>query len=306
MKHIIIATTSLNRTLLHNETIPGWRDWITESKDYHYTWFINIDLIKELNETYEFVQENYQLMLQDKVNKIIFLNEPNNKGNFLQACKRLVVSINDYINNLVQKNPNINLVNDVVLVWIEDDWKINNPYTPFNNLLNTFLSVSSMINLTFIRNNYIWALAPSIISYNLFKKLFYEGWTKNQNTTVDPEHCLGLYYLKEILNSGKSTNKKVEHIKNLTIINKKIDSKFILKFVDSSHYTYLNNKFNIGTENNFIPMDKCKDYFGLEDVFIRLCPKYCTDDGCQLGRSFMEKYSLKKAFDNNEMYEKKS
>ncbi len=51
------------------------------------------------------------------------------------------------------------------------------------------------INLTFIRENYIHALAPSLIRYNLWYNLHYKAWNE-QIDNINPEHCVGLYYLK--------------------------------------------------------------------------------------------------------------
>ena len=55
MKNIIIGTTSINRSKLHQTNIPNWYKWINEldRKKYNLKWFINIDYINKLGEEIE-------------------------------------------------------------------------------------------------------------------------------------------------------------------------------------------------------------------------------------------------------------
>ena len=86
---------------------------------------------------------------------------------------------------------------DTKIIWLEDDWKLNtNLIININDLIKYYSSNYSHINLTFIRNNYIHALAPSIIGFNLWKDVFLEAWLK-QEKYIDPESCVGKYYIKK-------------------------------------------------------------------------------------------------------------
>ena len=70
----------------------------------------------------------------------------------------------------------INNINpdNVIVFWIEDDWKLNPQHIHLHKLIDTYLSNLSVINLSFVRNNYLHALAPCIMNYNLFIDLVCE------------------------------------------------------------------------------------------------------------------------------------
>ena len=74
----------------------------------------------------------------------------------------------------------------------------------------------TFINFTFIRLNYIWALAPSFMKIKGFINLHYKGWkqTKDNNINGDPEHLLVKYFLNQIPFDCKN-------LKNISIINQK-------------------------------------------------------------------------------------
>ena len=83
-----------------------------------------------------------------------------------------------------------NNYNDIKILWLEDDWKLNvnaNKNININFILNNLILKRSVVNLTFIRNNYIHALAPSIMNFKIWYELFYNGWNK-QEENIDPEH----------------------------------------------------------------------------------------------------------------------
>lgn len=281
-KYIIIGTTSLNRPELHNDNIKEWLEWITSSKQYKYTWFINIDVIDKLNSSYEETQQNYDNILLNKIHEIKYLKNPDGKGNFLKACKRLVLNIYNYIEELLKNNKNIDLENDIKIIWLEDDWKLNTKNLPdIDYLIDNYSSNYSHINLTFIRNNYIWALAPSILSYNLWKKIHYDGWI-NQVEHIDPEHCLGLHYLK---------NYKRDEINNITFINQnKNPNNYNINLINS-YYTFNSDNFNLEMNDKYISPTFIKDKFKNIDLFIRISPSIVID-GCNYGRIFMEKHNL--------------
>jgi hypothetical protein len=304
MKYILIGTTSLNRPELHNDNIREWIDWIIKNNnnDYKFIWFINIDVINGLNSSYDETVESYKKIINNDIRDVFFYKNPNNEGNFLQACKRLVLHMNDYVNNFIINIPQINLENDVKIFWLEDDWKLNlKTIMPFKFLIENISAKSSHIDLSFIRNNYIWALAPGIISWNLWYKLYYKGWTE-QTENIDPEHCLGLYYLNNFMkiNEKIAINKiktaKIKNIYNLTIIDTKIDEKYFEKnhlCFKNSYYTYCENTNGLNNmmKQNYIEIDKLKDKFNDIDLFIRICPTSVID-GCLYGRKFMEKINI--------------
>jgi hypothetical protein len=285
--NIVIGTTSLNRPVLHTDIFTEWIKWFDQidKKKYKLVWFINIDIIENLGVTYEETVENYNKLLGNFTNmvNVHYLKCENNKGNFLKACQRLATNIENYI----EKLPNKNLTK---IVWLEDDWKLNLNQTiniNINTLIETYSGSLTSINLTFIRNNYIHALAPSIVSYKLWRMLHYEAWT-NQNENIDPEHCIGKYFSSKY---GKYGN-----INNITVINRKIDEKYLeqtyINF-SKSYYTYTNKLYSIKKDNRFVELENIKDKFDNVMTFIRITPTFCID-GCDYGRKFMDLHSLKK------------
>ena len=52
------------------------------------------------------------------------------------------------------------------------------------------------INYSIIRKNYIWALSPCILGYNIFKEML-NVWTNRFiiNDIKDPENCIGRCYI---------------------------------------------------------------------------------------------------------------
>jgi len=292
--NIVIATTSINRPELHNDIFPDWLKWIGNVKGNIY-WFINIDIINELSSTFEETKINYENIVKNLNYKltIFFFKCDKNIGNFLNACKRLSENIYLFIENLHD-------CKITKIIWLEDDWKLNiNNCIDINELISMYSGNMTTINLTFIRNNYIHALAPSIISYDLWKSLHYLGW-KQQTETIDPEHCLGLYYLKHF--------GKYEMTTNITMINKQVPEDFFTKkFINykNSYIFYGNNDNddNINNKNikNFIDKNKIIEKFNNTIIFIRLCPSFCID-GCNYGRKFMSEHKLIKNKDINIFY----
>lgn len=282
--NIIIGTTSLNRPMLHNQIFPDWISWLNniDKQKYTITWFINIDIIKKLNTTHEETTNNYLRLIDNSIT-VYFLKCEDGIGNFLKACKRLAINIKNFADN----NGNNN---NTKIIWLEDDWKLNiNSIIDINELLNMYSGNLTNVNLTFIRSNYIHALAPCIISYNLWKNLHYKAWTQ-QMTNIDPEHCVGIYYLKHF---GKYSD-----MNNLTVINKKITQNYLnQQFINeiNSYYTYNNIIENKLIENNskFIKKEDIITKFNNVITFIRISPTVCID-GCDYGRKFMEEYELEK------------
>ena len=55
---IIVGTTSINRPDLHNIVLPKWKKWLLNSEK-QIIWFINIDTLEYLNESYETTKKKY-------------------------------------------------------------------------------------------------------------------------------------------------------------------------------------------------------------------------------------------------------
>lgn len=285
-KNIIIGTTAINRPILHSDIIPEWLQWICNLREeYTITWFINIDIIDRLEPTFENTMNNFLNILTSYPRiKPIFLQHEEGKGNFLYACKRISENINNYYESLSEDDKKF-----VRVIWLEDDWKLNtsNDYN-INKIIDMYSTDMSYINLTFIRRNYVWALAPSIIGFNLWKKLHYSGW-KEQTDIIDPEHCIGLYYLKYF---GKE-----QDVNNLTVVAKTIGKNhFTCEYMcaNNSKYTYYDNVFNIEENERYIKGEDVQNTYGDNIFFVRMMPNI-SPYGCNYGRDFMEKHGLYKA-----------
>ena len=279
-KHIIICTTAINRSNLHKSNIPEWYKYFNsvDKKIYKLKWLINIDYIEKLKEPIETTKKNFESIIKDIPIQFVKKDEVKD-GNFLSACKRIC--------RYVKINVNGNKINenDVIIVWLEDDWKLKPENIPFEYLINTYLSNMTYINLSYIRNNYIHALAPSIISYPLWKKIHLEA-LEQQKANTDPESCIGIYYTKHF--------GRYEDINNITIINKyKSHGKgFIEHFSNTtnSFYSYdEKSKKNI-ILGNYIKKERIKHRIKDKITFIRITCSSCYD----IGRSYMEEQNLKK------------
>lgn len=282
MKTILIGTTAINRPVLHRDNIPDWYKYLSnlDRSKYNVAWFINIDYIERLESTVQETQNNFSQIINGI--PLFFVNDVNSKkGNFLNACKRVSTSIEKYVIDNKLHN------DDVHVFWLEDDWKLNPQNIPLERLIEQYMSNLTYINLSFIRNNYIHALAPSIISYPLWSKIHLEAW-KQQNEHIDPEHCIGLYY--------KKTFGDYDDIVNITLINqyKKHDESFFQHKMfnfDTSYYTY-----DIQNESNFI-LDKYIENHNVQTflkdkiAFIRVTSSSCVD-GVNYGRDFMKEYDI--------------
>lgn len=276
-KHIIIGTTSINRPELHNDNINEWYYWINSlDRDiYNINWFINIDFIKKLESSVENTKTNFKKIIKEI--PITFLESETSEGNFLKACQRIASNIK----NFVKKNKLD--IDNVIIIWLEDDWKLRTNNITLEYLINNYLSNLTHINISYLRNNYIHALAPSIISYKLWSQIHLKAW-EEQEIHIDPEHCVGLYFLKNFC--------KYEEINNISIINKKINANFFNQYFlnyNKSYYTYIIND-NLIKNDKYIDNDKVKSFCKDKITFIRITPSMCLD----YGRKFMEKYNLKK------------
>jgi len=283
MKTILIGTTSINRPDLHKNNIPDWYNWINkiDKEKYKIKWFINIDIIQKLDVTFEKTQENFKNIIKDI--DVTFLKSEESKGDFLKACQRVSSNIENYVleNNLNK--------NDVIIFWLEDDWRLNKRVVlDLDRIITLYMSNLCYINLSFIRANYLHALAPGLINYNLWEKLHLKAW-KEQKEYIDPEHCVGKYFLKIF-------NLKYENMNNITIINKfkkHGEGFFGSGFLNqtNSYYTYdIEENSNI-IKDNYIKKEKVKEKCNNITTFIRITCGCCND----IGRKFMKEHNLKKS-----------
>ena len=168
-------------------------------------------------------------------------------------------------------------------------------HIPIQEIIENYLSNLTYINLSYIRLNYIHALAPCIINYKLWSKIHLSAW-KNQIDNIDPEHCIGLYYLK---NFGK-----YEDLLNITIINKykEIKEKFFESNMfksDNSYYTYDVDDNNNIINKKYIKKKDVKKIIKDKIAFVRISTSMCLG-GVNYGRDFMKKYNIeKKRIQNN-------
>jgi hypothetical protein len=299
-KQIIVATTSINRPELHINNIPEWADWISsvDSSKYDINWFINIDNVSFLKKSIAETQCQYDSILPHNICKHYLHPENHKSGNFLNACKRLSFAIETFV--LLNKFIN----EDVIIIWLEDDWKLNEGSIPLQTIIDTYLSNMTCINLSYLRNNYIHALAPCVINYNLWKKLHLAAWTA-QIDPIDPERCLGLWVLKHFCNNSYNSIQNVTVLKNTSPISFDQLNEYNTLNFNSGFFTYGQLK---SVEHNFVSdkyipqlevREKIKDVI----TFIRMRPSHCSD----CGRKFMKSINLAKAHskttDSSEFYE---
>jgi len=290
MKTLLIGTTATNRSLLHKDCISGWYEYIKSLDPSNYTikWFINIDYIEKLGEEVSHTENHFRSLIQNI--DTVYLTNPGKKGDFLQACKKVSEAIESYVKEEALEKK------DVIVFWLEDDWKLHPQNIGLEELLKNYMTPFCYINLSFIRANYIHALAPSLISYALWSKLHLTAWKEEQGT-IDPEHCVGKYYLDHF--------GKYEELSNITLINafKKHDAGFFqMKMFESakSYYTYDKEKESNIINEKYIAKEALKDFVKDDIVFIRITTSCCADKG----REFMKNINLvkKKHNTSNDFY----
>tara|TARA_A100001015_G_scaffold253751_1_gene294162 strand:+ start:2172 stop:5402 length:3231 start_codon:yes stop_codon:yes gene_type:complete len=286
--NIIIGTTALNRLDLHNDNIKEWSDFICANKNLNVVWFLNVDAVDKLEFTYEETVNNFKKLISNEIKLIIL---PKKKPEFMKSCS--VVSKNIY-NYIIENKLN---TNKTFIMWLEDDWKLNKGSTSNINLnyFLKFLNSYSYLNLSFIRSNYIWALAPSLIGFELFKNLHYKCWEEcdRKNIKGDAEHILGLHFRANILNDPKK-------LKTINIINNKF--KRIKSGYFNQEFTKLQFSRNMIYDLKYKPrcsvlneifIDNVGDYIKKSYNFVRISPGWCAD-GVNYGRKYMASKKIKK------------
>lgn len=193
MKNVIIATTALNRPDLHKTVFPNWYKQIL-TLDCKITHIINIDCIDKLNFTYRDTVKNFKEIHNEYNIELKIL--PEKKPNFFISCLNISKQIDIYIReNKIEKE-------NACIFWLEDDWILTRdinfkPYLPFFNM-NSKIAFESHRNYSIILKNYIWALMPSILGYNIFKEML-DIWSRHYilDDIRDPEHLIGTAFIKK-------------------------------------------------------------------------------------------------------------
>ena len=252
---IIVGTTSINRPDLHNIDLPKWKKWLLNSEK-QIIWFINIDTLEYLNESYETTKKNMEILLNDSRIELVILEPQYNK--FLGACKNLSINIKNYVE---KKGLDKNILK---IVWLEDDWDLMEdlPSLPSFSELEKYCGSMSHLNLSGINNNYIWALAPSILSYYFWLNIFYEAW-KNQLIDLCPEKSIGNYY--------QSKYGSHENTPNIILLREDTEQKLVKDMVFKN------------TEIFYLHRADAKSSPGI--LFIKLFPKITFDVGIEYMRS---------------------
>ena len=80
MKTVLIGTMAINRLELHTNTIPNW---------YNY--------IDKIDENIKITKQNFQNIITNV--PLTFIKKENNNGNFLNACRNIALSMEQYVND---------------------------------------------------------------------------------------------------------------------------------------------------------------------------------------------------------------
>ena len=136
MKHIIIGTTAINRSELHKTIVPPWYEYINvlNRTKYNIQWFVNIDYIEKIGEDIEVTKECFKNIIPEI--PITFMEKQTIDGNIFQANKRIALYIENYVNE------NKLNIDDVIILWLEDDWKLESIILPLEELIENIFKIS--------------------------------------------------------------------------------------------------------------------------------------------------------------------
>jgi hypothetical protein len=264
--NLLIGTTAINRSDLHSEIFPFWVTLLSKIPDVKIVWFINIDVIDLLKYSYDETKENFKNLIPFET---IFL--PKKDPGFLNSCFLISREIHKYvIDNKVQKS-------SVCVLWLEDDWQLKGDNIIALNYVLKIVNELSYVNLSGLRKNYFWALAPSIISFSLFENLHVKSWSNaiTKNVKGDPENLLGKYFLNNF-------DFKPEKYKTVNLLrnNFEVMNGEYMKYKNAKKYKLNDNTKRI---RNFIQNDI---------NFIRILPRFTNS--FDAGRDYMKQKGIKK------------
>lgn len=129
-----------------------------------------------MQESFGSTKQNFEKLLDNPNIELIILEQQYDK--FLGACKNLSENIRNYVKNMGFDKSSLKII------WLEDDWDLIEDPPAFSEL-DKYCKGLTHLNLSGIKNNYIWALAPSILTYEFWVNIFYEAW-KNQKIEFMP------------------------------------------------------------------------------------------------------------------------
>jgi len=248
----IVGTTAINRPDLHNIVIPKWKKWLLGCGG-KLKWFINIDILEFLQESYESTKQNFEKLLNHPKIELIILEPQYDK--FLGACKNLSENIRNYVENMKFDKSSLKII------WLEDDWDLIEDPPSFSEL-DKYCKGLTHLNLSGIKNNYIWALAPSILTYALWLDIFYEAW-KNQQFDICPEKSVGNYYQSKYSSHEKTPN--------IILLREDTDQKILQEMI----FKY--------TKIFYLHQQNTESSTGV--LFLKLFPKIAFDIGIQYMKS---------------------
>lgn len=296
---IIIGTTAINRSDLHRTNMSEWIKYIkrVDPTKYNIHWIVNIDYIDSLGESPQTTHKYIQKVASDISLDVILPKTQEDgsilPGSFLTACKTIGGRIESYV-----EDNHINPRN-VLILWLEDDWKLNPDHISLQKIIETYIADMTYVNFSYIRNNYIHALAPCIMNYTIFRRFHLSAWS-TQVETIDPEHCVGKLVLGQY--------GKYENIQSVTVINQfktpealnVNDGAFFTQTMflpDTSYYTYDTNypeEFEKTiVADKYKEPEQIKELIAGEPTFVRITCTMCVD-GCNYGRKFMARRNIKK------------
>lgn len=149
-----------------------------------------------MQESFGSTKQNFEKLLDNPNIELIILEQQYDK--FLGACKNLSENIRNYVKNMGFDKSSLKII------WLEDDWDLIEDPPAFSEL-DKYCKGLTHLNLSGIKNNYIWALAPSILTYEFWLNIFYEAW-KNQKIDLCPEKSVGNYYQSKYCSHENTPN----------------------------------------------------------------------------------------------------
>lgn len=234
---LVICTTAICRSNLHNKCIPAINDKLLELKDINIYWIINIDNISAFSdETQEHTVNNFNEIISNKIKKhYICPKSPSHP---------------EAINNITQLISDENLLTEnTAIFWLEDDWFLNEQY--FKTLMSfiKYINTNTIISLS----SGCFGLQPSIMGSSIFSLLF-----KKLRTNIDAEIQINVNKKKYI----KQDEIDMLYLK-YDVCKEKWSQKKLDKILKYDSQKLIKNIFPVYVDNNNDPIDRSVDLFAL-------------------------------------------